>query len=263
MMLQLHSKSALYNLFDKKRFLLVCIFALFIFIATPSLVSAETYGAKKAAQTAGLDTEKSGASGVNQIIGNVIGAALSMVGVLFFVLVVYGGVMWMTARGDEDQVQSGRSTIITASIGLVVILSSYAITSFVLGSLPTGSTTSPGSGGSPGGGSGNGGNGSCQSDADCTGGTWCKKSSNVCIKARSKGSKCSRQSQCGIKMNCVGPKGKKICLTPNSCNSKARQSGYSNGVCRSKCRSGWKKVSDNASNCSNSEVCCVNTNRKL
>jgi hypothetical protein len=141
------------NNFTKKGIISIIII---IFISLFSLlffnISYAQRGLSKSARAAGLDTSKQGASGVNKIIGNVIGAGLSMVGVVFFVLVVYGGLQWMTARGDSDQVQSGRNTIITASIGVVVVLSSYAITSFVLGSITGGKNITQNNNTSPGGG---------------------------------------------------------------------------------------------------------------
>lgn len=68
---------------------------------------------------------------VSTIIGQIIGVALSFVGVLFFILVVYGGFLWMTARGNEDQVGKAVSIITQASIGLVIVATAYLITRFV------------------------------------------------------------------------------------------------------------------------------------
>lgn len=68
-------------------------------------------------------------------VGNIVGAILSFVGVIFLLLMIYGGLMWMTARGNEEQVQKARSTIVAAIIGLVVVMAAYAITSFIGGAL--------------------------------------------------------------------------------------------------------------------------------
>lgn len=63
--------------------------------------------------------------------GNLIKGALTAVGTVFFGLMVYGGYLWMTARGEEDQITRSKETIIAAIIGLAVILAAYAATNFV------------------------------------------------------------------------------------------------------------------------------------
>ena len=68
-------------------------------------------------------------------ISVIIKTALSFLGVLFLILMIYGGFLWMTARGNEEQVTKSKNLIIAAVIGLVIVLASYAISSFVVSSL--------------------------------------------------------------------------------------------------------------------------------
>jgi len=63
--------------------------------------------------------------------GQVIGIVLSFVGVLFFILMIYAGILWMTAQGNEQQVKKARDLLINAIIGLIIVLAAYAITSFI------------------------------------------------------------------------------------------------------------------------------------
>ncbi len=72
-----------------------------------------------------------GGGGLPAIIGTVVGAALSFVGVLFLLLMIYGGIVWMTSQGNEQQVEKARNLIIAAIIGLIIVLAAYAITSFI------------------------------------------------------------------------------------------------------------------------------------
>lgn len=72
---------------------------------------------------------------ITSIIGKIIGTALSFVGVLFFILIVYAGVMWMTARGNEQDVTKAKELMQSAIIGLIIVLSAYAITTFISGQL--------------------------------------------------------------------------------------------------------------------------------
>ena len=68
---------------------------------------------------------------VSTIIGTVISAALSLLGVIFIILIVLAGYQWMTAGGNEDKVSKATDRIKTAIIGLVVTLSAYLIWSFI------------------------------------------------------------------------------------------------------------------------------------
>ena len=65
------------------------------------------------------------------MLGSVVGALLSFVGVLFFLLMIYGGFLWMTARGNEQQVEKAKNLIISAVVGLVIIFAAYAITALI------------------------------------------------------------------------------------------------------------------------------------
>lgn len=66
------------------------------------------------------------------IVALIVVAVLSILSILFLGLVFYGGYKWMMARGNEQQVEEARGIIRQAIIGLIVLLSSYAIGYFVL-----------------------------------------------------------------------------------------------------------------------------------
>jgi hypothetical protein len=65
------------------------------------------------------------------IAGAIIGAILSLLGVIFLGLMIYGGYTWMMARGNEQKVDKAKQIIISATIGLVIVVSAYAITAFI------------------------------------------------------------------------------------------------------------------------------------
>lgn len=68
---------------------------------------------------------------VETIAGQVVRAGLTLVGTIFFILMFYAGYLWMTARGEEQKVEKARNIILAAIIGLVIVVSAYAITIFV------------------------------------------------------------------------------------------------------------------------------------
>lgn len=64
-------------------------------------------------------------------VGVLVGSILSFIGVIFMVLIIFGGFQWMTARGNDQQVEKAKNLIIQSIIGLIIILSAYAITAFI------------------------------------------------------------------------------------------------------------------------------------
>lgn len=95
------------------------------------LTPADT-GLPETAANAGYRTT---GTSVPQFVGVIINAALGIIGVIFLVLIVYGGMLWMLSEGDETKVGNARGLIFHSIIGLILVLSAYAITSFVVGSL--------------------------------------------------------------------------------------------------------------------------------
>ncbi|TAK03257.1 DUF4215 domain-containing protein [Patescibacteria group bacterium] len=109
------------------------------------------------AERAGFSTE----GDLVLIIARLIRTVLGFLGVIVVVLVLYGGFLYMTAAGEQARVDKAKKVLTNAVIGLVIVLSSFAIAQFVVGSLSsaTGTTAGfgPGGGGSPGGFFGDGG----------------------------------------------------------------------------------------------------------
>jgi cbb3-type cytochrome oxidase subunit 3 len=70
-------------------------------------------------------------SSLPQIIGRIVGAGLAFLGVVFLLLMIYGGFIWMLARGNEQEVEKAKNLIQAAVIGLMIVLSAYAITAFI------------------------------------------------------------------------------------------------------------------------------------
>ncbi|OGL74145.1 hypothetical protein A3D72_02565 [Candidatus Uhrbacteria bacterium RIFCSPHIGHO2_02_FULL_57_19] len=89
---------------------------------------------EKAGEKAGFATEGEG-SDITVIVGGVIKAALTVMGTLFLAQTVYGGYLWMTARGEEEQITKAKHTLRTSVIGLGIMLGAYAITTFVVSRL--------------------------------------------------------------------------------------------------------------------------------
>lgn len=75
-------------------------------------------------------------------LGQMIGLVLSMVGVIFFILIIYAGITWMLSGGNDQTITKSKDLIINATIGLVIVFAAYAITAYV-GTLLTSQITQP------------------------------------------------------------------------------------------------------------------------
>lgn len=73
-----------------------------------------------------------GGSDIRLMVARIIRTALSLLGVAAVSFIVYGGFLMMTSAGESDQVGKGRSILTYAIIGLVIIMSAWSITTFVL-----------------------------------------------------------------------------------------------------------------------------------
>ena len=65
------------------------------------------------------------------IAANLINVVLGFLGIISVVLIIYAGFKWMTAAGNDEQVASAKKLLVWAVIGLVIILSAYALAAFV------------------------------------------------------------------------------------------------------------------------------------
>ena len=124
--------------FLKAKFILSWLFfiALALFIITPfAAVEAQSVkiGLDKTAQSAGLPSPRSGtiSTYLASTLGKVLNIALSMVGVLFLGLMIYAGITWMLASGNDQAITKAKEMLISSTVGLIIVLSAYALTSFV------------------------------------------------------------------------------------------------------------------------------------
>ena len=79
----------------------------------------------------GDQAELSGAE-LPEVIGTLIKVFLSILGIIFLILTLYAGFLWMTAAGNPDKVGKAKTLLAQAVIGLILILASYAISQFVV-----------------------------------------------------------------------------------------------------------------------------------
>jgi hypothetical protein len=69
------------------------------------------------------------------LIGDILAIVLGFTGTIFFILVVWAGMLWMTAGGSQENIKKAQDILKAAVVGLIIVLSAYAITRFVGSSL--------------------------------------------------------------------------------------------------------------------------------
>ncbi len=124
---------------------LIAMFCLVV-LAQPLIVLAkESYFTETATDytlKGGLDAASqgvfntSGEKTLPERIGLIIKVLLSLVGVIFLVMIVMGGIMWMTG-GDSPQVKKAQQRIANAAIGLAITVLAYVVVSFVITNIAT------------------------------------------------------------------------------------------------------------------------------
>ncbi len=65
------------------------------------------------------------------IIGNLIKGLLGFLGIVFMILIMYGGFVWMTAAGNDDRIRTAKKIISNSAIGLFIVIISYALSIWI------------------------------------------------------------------------------------------------------------------------------------
>lgn len=69
------------------------------------------------------------------IAARLIRVVLGLLGIIALVIIIAAGFRWMTANGDEEKVTESRKQLTNAVIGLIIILASFAIATFIISQL--------------------------------------------------------------------------------------------------------------------------------
>lgn len=113
------------------KFFIITIFLLIITFSAIGTANAQLKGGESFAESLSTAVGISTAGDVVTTIGFMIAGLLGFVGAIFLILIIYGGILWMTAGGNEEQIKKARKYIINATIGLVIVVLANLITTFI------------------------------------------------------------------------------------------------------------------------------------
>jgi len=82
-------------------------------------------------QSVGL-TFNLGTSDLESSVIKILQWVLGFLGLIAVIFILYGGLIWMTAGGNEEKVSKAKKILTAAVIGLVVVLIAWAIVTFVV-----------------------------------------------------------------------------------------------------------------------------------
>jgi hypothetical protein len=113
----------------------IFVFGFFSFVETANLsdVAMTQVNVAASEQGAGLGV----AVKPQEVVVNVINMALGAVGIMFTGLIFYGGMVYLTAQGEEEKAKKGAKIVKASVIGLLIVLASYAIVLFISSTINT------------------------------------------------------------------------------------------------------------------------------
>lgn len=91
----------------------------------------------EAARCDGCPADLFGDNGVFKKVTNTI---LYIVGIIAVIMLIIGGIRYVTSGGDAKKVTDAKNTVLYAIIGLVIAFLAFAIVNFVISALPSSET---------------------------------------------------------------------------------------------------------------------------
>jgi hypothetical protein len=106
-------------------------------LTTNAFAQRRDFGLKQTVAATGnlLPESIGGADTVPELVGTIVASVLGFLGVIFFLIIFYAGLVWMTAQGAEEKIERSKEMISAAVVGLVIVLAAYAFTQFVFDEL--------------------------------------------------------------------------------------------------------------------------------
>ena len=101
-------------------------------ITLPSLVWASAMLDKvKKVSTDSYNTANTDANSLSSFAGTIVNIALTSLGVIFVILIIVAGFMWMTSSGDKEKIDKATKMISASVIGLLIVVAAYALWNFI------------------------------------------------------------------------------------------------------------------------------------
>jgi len=138
-----------------KKYSKIFLVAVFLLLATVFLFHVTLAAEVDTGLTYAEGTGLSASQDIRVTIAKIIRIVIGFLGIVAVGLIMYAGWIWMTSEGSEEKIEQAKKILTNAVIGLIIILSAFAIVSFIINSLtgaisgsqPAGSSSGVSSGG--------------------------------------------------------------------------------------------------------------------
>ena len=118
---------------QRLKMLILGLTSLFAFGATLAPVAVQASAASDAVcEGLGGCSETAEDPGISTTIKRVINLLSIIVGIISVVMIIIGGLKYVTSQGDGNAVKSAKNTILYALVGLIVVALAQSIVRFVL-----------------------------------------------------------------------------------------------------------------------------------
>lgn len=111
--------------------LLAVMLQVFVPVATVSAGPVDVFNGACSGSSSSLC--KDSGSGLFSVIKSVVQVLLIVGGIIAVIMIIVGGIRFMTSNGDQGKIKSAKDTVLYAIIGLVVTLAAFAIVTWVVG----------------------------------------------------------------------------------------------------------------------------------
>lgn len=125
------------KLISKVSFIAVIALA-FAMIASPGVVLAapgDILGGTACNTSSGAEICGGTGDGIFGVIKNIIEVLLIAAGIVAVIMIIIGGIRYVTSAGDQNSVKAAKDTVLYSVIGLVITILAYAIVKFVIDKL--------------------------------------------------------------------------------------------------------------------------------
>lgn len=117
--------------------LITLLFSSLALAVSPTLAVSEevkkgVLGGLKEAASGTFETSEDDTTSLGAIVVTGLQVTIGLLGVIAVILIIYSGMLWMTAGGKEEQITKAKKIIIQSIIGIIIIALTYAIITFVL-----------------------------------------------------------------------------------------------------------------------------------
>lgn len=84
-----------------------------------------------------VDKWTGGATDIRTLVLTIVNYILGFLSVIAVIMIIFGGMLYVTAAGKQESIDKGKKIIMYTIIGIVIIMLSFVVVNAVLGSATT------------------------------------------------------------------------------------------------------------------------------